>query len=227
MNPSHHQFVAHPWHGIYPFKPNFAEFSRTQCLKAFIEMTASDDVKLEVDKVSGHLLIDRPNKFSNQLPCMYGFIPQTYCHHLTAKLANQDLKARGYDTTDCSGDLDPLDICVFTDRQIHSGVLAQAKVIGGLCMIDSGEIDDKIIAVLKDDAVYGDCHDINELPQPALAKILHYFLTYKEQPTLASEPTKPKKIEITHTYSNHHAIEVIQQAHQDYLNAYSTTSSPH
>lgn len=220
MHHSHqqHQSVAHPWHGIQPFA--IEEFNHHKQLTAFIEMSPLSDVKLEVDKHSGHLVIDRPNKFSNQLPCLYGFIPQTYCDQLTAQHAGKALADRGHHPPQLGGDLDPLDICVFTDRQLHGNVLAHVQVVGGLCMLDGGEIDDKIIAVLCDDTVYGACQSIHDLPKPAIAKLLHYFLTYKQPPHLASEtPAKPK-IELTHTYDADHAAEVISCAYHDYRNAY-------
>lgn len=220
MNPpnDHHQTVAHPWHGIQPFAMD--KFNQHKQLTAFIEMSPLSEVKLEVDKQSGHLIIDRPNKFSNQLPCLYGFIPQTYCDRLTAQLAGKALTERDHHPTQLDGDLDPLDICVFTDRQLHGNVLAHVQVIGGLCMLDSGEIDDKIIAVLCDDTVYGACQSIHELPKPAIAKLLHYFSTYKQPPHLAGETAAEPKIVLTHTYDAHHAAEVIMCAYQDYRNTY-------
>ena len=67
------KFVAHPWHGIPIGKKS------PDMVNAFIEIVPSDAIKYEVDKDSGFIMIDRPQKFSNHMPCMYGFVPQTYC----------------------------------------------------------------------------------------------------------------------------------------------------
>ena len=67
------RYKSHPWHGIEIGK-------RTpRVVTSFIEVIPSDTVKYEVDKKTGYLKIDRPQKFSNIVPALYGFIPQTYC----------------------------------------------------------------------------------------------------------------------------------------------------
>jgi inorganic pyrophosphatase len=67
------RYQSHPWHGINIGKdaPN--------TVMSFIEMTPSDSVKYEIDKESGFIKVDRPQKFSNIVPALYGFIPQTFC----------------------------------------------------------------------------------------------------------------------------------------------------
>ncbi|MBQ1213555.1 MAG: inorganic diphosphatase, partial [Tidjanibacter sp.] len=62
---------AHPWHGIDPLSP--------EEVRAFIEIVPTDTVKYEVDKQTGYLSLDRPQKFSNIVPSLYGFILRTYC----------------------------------------------------------------------------------------------------------------------------------------------------
>ena len=73
------RFQAHPWHGI-EIGPEAPEV-----VTAYIEIIPSDTVKYEVDKPSGHLKVDRPQKFSNIVPALYGFIPQTYCKEEVGK----------------------------------------------------------------------------------------------------------------------------------------------
>jgi inorganic pyrophosphatase len=70
------KFAAHPWHGI-----SVGEKS-PEIVNAFIEIIPSDTIKYEIDKPSGHIMVDRPQKYSNNMPCLYGFIPQTYCDTL-------------------------------------------------------------------------------------------------------------------------------------------------
>ena len=211
--------TAHPWHGLSPV--NFRSIETNKRVKAYIEMSQMSDVKMEVDKDSGHLIIDRPNTFTNHLPCLYGFIPQTYCESLTTQWASQSLSHQldhRVDTSSLVGDQDPLDICVFT--QCHpptGGYLVHAQIIGGLCMIDGGEVDDKIIAVLVDDSAYGHITHIDDLPQKALHKLCHYFLTYKEKPVFSNQSKGTAEVALTHSYNAEHAIEVIRRAHHDYL----------
>lgn len=79
------------------------------------------------------------------------------------------------------GDGDPLDICVLSEKSIpHSDILLTASPIGGLSLADGGDADDKIIAVMRDDAVYGNFTDISQCPAALLDRLKHYFLTYKK-----------------------------------------------
>lgn len=164
--------TQHPWHGISPGKNCPDEIT------AFIEIVPGDAVKYEIDKESGYLKIDRPQKFSNAVPALYGFIPKTYCGKSIANFAASHSKEKI-----SKGDGDPLDICVLTEKQItHGDILVDAIPIGGLRMIDKEEADDKIIAVLKQDEIYGNWKDISDCPQAVIDRIKHYFLTYKNLP---------------------------------------------
>lgn len=194
------RFVAHPWHGI-----NIGE-KQPDLINAFIEIIPSDAIKYEVDKESGYIMIDRPQKFSNHMPCMYGFVPQTYCDkEVAAFCAEKTGKAN------IVGDGDPLDICVLTERVVGRGnILAEVIPVGGFRMIDGGEADDKIIAVLKGDQAYGNIKDISELPEMVLNRVKHFFLTYKDLEGAS------KEVEITHVYGVDEAKEVIKRSYNDY-----------
>lgn len=192
---------SHPWHGI----PIGADAPNT--VTAFIEIVPTDTVKYEIDKESGYLKIDRPQKFSNLIPALYGFIPQTYCGEITAELSRK-MSGKIID----KGDGDPLDLCVLCEKTItHGDILCQAIPIGGLRLIDKGEADDKIIAVLKNDPIYGHIKDISDCPAPILERIRHYFLTYKNIP---GESTAI--CEIDEVYGMEMAHEVIKASREDY-----------
>ncbi|MBC7532392.1 MAG: inorganic pyrophosphatase [Oligoflexus sp.] len=196
-----HFFKPHPWHGI-------AVWAKAPYLNVFIEIVPTDTVKYELDKESGYLSIDRPQKFSNIVPALYGFVPQTYCGDTTAAFAS---KESGLGKLE--GDGDPLDICVLTERTItHGDILLLAKPIGGLRMIDQGEVDDKIIAVLKDDSIYGDINDISQVPPKVLDRLKHYFLTYKDIPGVGGE----RNISIETVYAAKDALKVIELSAGDY-----------
>jgi inorganic pyrophosphatase len=193
-------YKAHPWHGIS------VGDNAPEKVTVFVEIVPSDTIKYEVDKESGYLKIDRPQKYSNIIPSLYGFIPQTYCGEEVAKLARE----RGSDKVQ-EGDGDPLDICVLSSHHIpHGDILLQAIPIGGLCLLDKGEADDKIIAVLVDDPIYQKFADITELPDAILTRLKHYFLTYK------SLPDEKNAIEISNVYGREDAHEVIRKSMMDY-----------
>jgi inorganic pyrophosphatase len=195
------KYVSHPWHGIE------IGSKQPEIVQTFIEIIPSDSVKYEVDKDSGYILVDRPQKFSNQMPCLYGFIPQTYCDKEIAEFCMEKTGKTGIE-----GDHDPLDICVLSERNFDRGnILAEAIPVGGFRMIDGGEADDKIIAVLKGDQAYGDFKDIDEVPQMVLDRVKHFFLTYKDI------DGNSKKVEITHTYGAKEAKEVIKRSYNDYM----------
>jgi len=191
----------HPWHGISP------GLEAPDKIMAFIEMTPYDTVKYEIDKISGYLKVDRPHRFSSLLPALYGFIPQTYCSSLTAEY----FREQSPDSKVEQGDKDPLDICVLSDRDIKRGnIIVPAIPIGGFRMLDGGEADDKIIAVLASDEFYTTWKDVNELPIAMVDRLKHYFLNYKQM------PDEQARVEIVATYGREEAHEVIRRSMADY-----------
>ena len=194
-------FKPHPWHGI-PIGENCPNI-----ITAYIEMVPTDTVKYEIDKETGYRKVDRPQKFSNYLPALYGFVPQTYCDESVREYAEL-MSGKKVE----KGDGDPLDICVLTERNISSGdIILEAIPIGGFRMIDKGEADDKIIAVLKQDEIYGHLKDVLDCPATLIDRLKHYFLTYKNMPGQEN-----KAVEITHTYGAVEAHEVIRRSIKDY-----------
>lgn len=199
------KFKSHPWHGIS------AGENAPQVITAFIEIVPTDTVKYEIDKESGHLKIDRPQKFSNVVPALYGFIPQTYCD---VKVAEFSALKSGKTVT--NGDGDPLDICVLSEKTItHGDIILQAIPIGGFRLIDKGEADDKIIAIMKDDEVFEEWKEITDCTTAVIDRLKHYFLTYKNIPG-AEKPT----CEITEIYGREEAYEVIKRSQEDYKNKF-------
>jgi inorganic pyrophosphatase len=199
------RYKSHPWHGV-----SIGE-NAPEIVTAFIEIVPTDTVKYEIDKISGYLKVDRPQKFSNIVPALYGFIPQTYCD---TEVAQYCMYKTG--RTNIIGDHDPLDICILTERNIsHGNILVQAIPIGGFRMIDGGEADDKIIAILKGDEVYQQWDDIEKCPEALVKRLKHYFLTYKDLPGASSH-----RCEITHTYNKIEALEIIEKSRKDYIKLY-------
>jgi inorganic pyrophosphatase len=172
----------------------------------FIEIVPRDTVKYEIDKETGYLKIDRPQQYSNVVPANYGFIPQTYCGENVAQLAS-----RNSERTVEEGDGDPLDILVLSEHHIPRGdIILRAKPIGGFCLLDAGEADDKIIATLVGDKIYEQYADISALPESIVKRLQHYFLTYKNL------PSEPHICEIAYIYGREQAHEVISESIKDY-----------
>lgn len=199
-------YKAHPWHGVP------AGDDVPSLVNAYIEIVPTDGVKYEIDKLTGHLKVDRPQKYSSQCPSLYGFIPRTYCGDLVGAFCSEKTNRQGI-----VGDGDPIDICVLTEKPIqHGDILIRAVPIGGLRMIDKNEADDKIIAVLHKDAVYGQWENISQCPQILIERLCHYFLTYKDIP--GSE--ERRRVDITHVYDAAEAHKVITLSGLDYQNIF-------
>lgn len=205
-----HIFKAHPWHGL-------GIGSRCpEVVTAFIEMIPTDTVKYEIDKPSGHLRLDRPQRYSNVCPALYGFLPQTYCGKKVGDLCGKVAKR-----TDIIGDGDPLDICVLTEKEIqHVEIILDAIPIGGLRMIDGNEADDKLIAVLEGDAVFGSFREVADLPEALVNRLKHYFLTYKQAPDRPDQAAR-----IIETYGAKAAHEVIRASEADYTEQFGDLES--
>lgn len=192
----------HPWHGVKIGR------EAPDVVKVYIEIVPGDTMKYELDKESGYLQVDRPQRFSNICPLPYGFVPQTLCADRVGEYCMEKTGRTGIE-----GDEDPLDISVITERNItHGNLLVDAIPIGGFRMIDGDEADDKIIAVLRGDAAFGDMKDIEDVPQHIVDRLSHYFLTYKEKPFSKEK----RKTEITDIYGKEEAAEVIRRSAADY-----------
>jgi len=190
-----YRWRPHPWHGLEtgPDPP--------ELVTAYIELTPFDRVKYEVDKTTGYLRVDRPQRTSSRPPSLYGFIPRTYSGRRSAALSPNARK----------GDADPLDICVICERPVnHADIILDARVIGGLQMVDGGEADDKIIAVLKNDLILGEARDIADIPPVLIERVNHYFQTYKLQ------PGKEADVRIDEIYGREHAFRVVTAGIEDY-----------
>ena len=189
------QWRPHPWHGL--------DVGREPPIhvNAYIEITPFDLIKYEVDKHTGYLRVDRPQRTSSQPPALYGFIPRTYCGPQIAALCPGAIR----------GDGDPLDICVISERPIaRAELIVPARVVGGIQLLDRGEADDKIVAVLEGDYVWSGVSDLSDLPLILVERLQHYFSTYK------LVPGESLQIEVQRVYGVVHAASVIDAAMADY-----------
>jgi inorganic pyrophosphatase len=197
--PPFYRWRPHPWHGLS------IGVNPPELVHAYIEITPFDHIKYEIDKQTGYLRVDRPQRSSSQPPALYGFIPRTFCDQRVAALS----------ATAERGDNDPLDICVLSERPINRAeVILNARVVGGLDVNDGGEADDKIIAVLENDNVWSNARDITDLPEVLVERLRHYFGTYKMIPGEESQLT------VERIYGREHALSVVTASMEDYEEAY-------
>lgn len=187
----------HPWHGI-----NIGT-DAPKIVKAYIEIIPNDVIKYEICKETGFIKVDRPQKFSSLPSFLYGLIPQTYS---AEKIAALSKIAK-------IGDGDPLDICVLSELPIQrADIIMDVRVIGGIRLIDSNEVDDKIVAVLNGDPFYNGIDEISQINPVIIDRMRHYFLSYK------SIPGEPIKTQIESIYGAKEAFEVIKAGIEDYNN---------
>jgi len=205
--PSHfpapfYRWRPHPWHGLEagPQPPDI--------VYAYIEMTSFDHIKYEVDKVTGYLYVDRPQRTSSLPPSLYGFIPRTYCAERVKALSKGAAR----------GDGDPLDICVISERPINrSEIFLNAIVVGVIQLLDHDEADDKIVAVLENDHIYGHIRNLSDLPDVIVERLQHYFRTYK------MVEGQKAGIEILAVEGPEKAREIVSAAIADYSDAFGTS----
>ena len=194
-----YRWRPHPWHGLEVGpKPPYI-------VHAYIEITPFDLVKYEIDKVTGYMRVDRPQRTSSQPPTLYGFIPRTYCGRRVHALSPEAER----------GDDDPLDICVISERPLaRAEVILNARVVGGLQALDGGEADDKIIAVLDNDEFWKSVEDISQVPDILVERLQHYFSTYKMTSGGISQ------MSIKKIFDRECALQVVTAAIEDYNEVY-------
>jgi inorganic pyrophosphatase len=171
--------VSHPWHGVPPGD------QAPRIVNAIIEIPQGSRAKYEIDKDSGLLKLDRIIYSSFYYPCNYGFIPQTY-----------------------GDDKDPLDILVITSLPVQAMCLMQAKVIGVMQMIDSGDADDKIIAVAQNDPSVNHYNNIEEIPPHFFEELRHFFEEYKR--------LENKSVQVNEFGDKAKALAIIEDSFQQY-----------
>jgi inorganic pyrophosphatase len=175
--------VLHPWHGV-SYGPK-----APRIVTAVIEISQGSRCKYEIDKESGLLKLDRVIYSSFYYPVNYGFIPQTY-----------------------GDDKDPLDILVITTLPVQPLTLMEAKIIGVMQMIDSGDADDKIISVANNDPGVNHYNNIEELPQHFFDELRHFFEEYK---TL-----EKKTVKVADFGDKAQALDIIEDAMLLYKNKF-------
>ena len=139
-----------PWHDVSSSRISEEDFV------AVVEISKGGKNKYELDKETGLLRLDRVLYTSTVYPANYGFIPRTYAE-----------------------DNDPLDVLILCQEALMPLCLVECKPIGIMTMIDSDEMDEKIVAVPVHDPAMLNYNDIHELPIHAAQEMKHFFEVYK------------------------------------------------
>ena len=171
------------WHDIDPKRISPDDFM------AVIEIPKGCKVKYELDKETGLLKMDRILYTSTHYPANYGFIPRTY-----------------------AADNDPLDVLVLCSENVVPMTLIRCYPIGVIIMEDSGDMDEKIIAIPYGDPMYNSYKSISELPQHISDEMIHFFSVYK------SLEGKSTALEEAHDVDR--AKEIIKQCQQRYKDTF-------
>ena len=175
--------MSNIWHDIDPKRIRPEEFI------AVIEITKGSKKKYELDKETGLIILDRILYTATHYPANYGFIPRTY-----------------------GDDGDPLDVLVICSEPIEPMTLVRCRPIGVIAMKDSGKMDEKIIAVCKDDPNYHLYDDIAQLPSHTFEEMRHFFSVYK---TLEVKETVVDEVQ-----GRDAAVEIIEHCIDNYINCF-------
>lgn len=170
-----------------PLGDNFPEV-----INVVIEVPAGSPIKYQYDDKLGIMSVDRILHAPMPMPINYGFIPQCW---------NPD-------------DNDPADALVLASFPIQSGILCESRPIGYFSMIDTGEIDDKVVCVPADDPHMAHIQDVHDLPVHLKKQLEFYFAEYKT--------IKGKKVEVKGFSEKANAIAHIKHGAEEYKKKFST-----
>eukprot|EP01037_Dinobryon_pediforme_P002668 gene2668-2707_t len=129
-------------------------------INVVIEIPQGSNVKYELDKDSGAIMVDRFLFTPMAYPAAYGFIPGTI-----------------------ADDGDPVDAMVLTPPSaLVPGCVIRARPIGVLLMSDEAGQDEKLICVPHDkiNPLYTNVHAVEDLPEITRQQIEHFFTRYKD-----------------------------------------------
>lgn len=146
-----------------------------------IEIPKGSKNKYEIDKKTGLIKLDRAMKSAQDYPFDYGFAPQTFWE-----------------------DGDALDVIILSTYPLSTGILAEVRPVAVMHMIDSGDSDDKIIAVPVNDPRWEEVKDLEDINKHTLKEFKHFFETYKK--------IEDKKVEISGFEGKVKAIETIEKS---------------
>ena len=164
-------------------------------INAVIEIPSGTHDKFEVSKDTGQIVQDIENGQPRKIkyigyPGNYGMIPRTLL------------------SIELGGDGDPLDVIVLGE-QLQKGSVVEVKLIGILKMLDDGEVDDKLIAVMANNSIFSGVNSFNELKNSyqGITEILEiWFTNYKGT----------EKVIVNGFEDEKKSLEIFKIAHEQY-----------
>ncbi|BAQ54215.1 inorganic diphosphatase [Mycoplasmopsis arginini] len=121
-----------------------------------IEIPKNSNIKYEYDRKTGKIKVDRILREGFKYPANYGYISEAL-----------------------DWDGDELDVLVYSPEEFMPGVVVEARIIGAMKMIDSGETDTKLIAVHADDYRLDHITKLEDLDKMWLHSVELFFKNYK------------------------------------------------
>ena len=126
-------------------------------MAVIIEIPRGSNNKYEIDKESGLIKLDRVLHSAQTFPFDYGFVPKTLWD-----------------------DNDALDVILLATNPFPPGIIVHVRPVALMRMVDTGEPDDKILAVPIHDPRWSEAKDLADLNRHTLKEIEHFYATYKK-----------------------------------------------
>lgn len=162
-----------------------------EAINVIVEISKGSKNKYEIDKKTGLIALDRVAHTAQDFPFDYGFVPRSYWH-----------------------DKDPLDVILLTTYPLISGSLVRVRPVALMNMIDSGEADDKIIAVPVDDPRFEKISDLKDINPHTVKEIEHFYSTYKK--------LQNKEVTVSGFKGKNEAEKVFEEGLKLYTNEFKT-----
>ena len=162
-----------PWHDISFYNKDDDSYNMV------VEIPRGSVKKMEMFKSEEHNPIKQDTngdgtfrEYPYPICWNYGFIPQTW---EDPEFANPVVEG-------LCGDNDPIDVVEIGSSLAKVGTLYKIKILGVYAMVDSGELDWKVIAINLGDplaAKINSIEDVEEVMPGELVKIMEWFRDYK------------------------------------------------
>jgi inorganic pyrophosphatase len=150
-------------------------------VNVIVEINKGSRNKYEIDKKTGIIALDRVAHTAQHFPFDYGFVPQTFWD-----------------------DGDAMDVIILTTYSFYPGILVRVRPIAIMNMIDTGDRDDKVIAVPVEDPRWNDVKDLGDINKHTLKEMEHFYSTYKK--------IQEKEVEVTGFNDKNAAYEAIKRS---------------
>jgi inorganic pyrophosphatase len=128
-----------------------------EVVRMIVEIGKNSTNKYEYDIELGLFRLDRSLYSPMHYPGDYGFVPGTIAE-----------------------DGDPIDILALGEQPSFPGCMIEVRPVGILDMVDSAEVDHKILAIPVRNPRYDRIGNIQDVPAHIRKEIDHFFEIYKE-----------------------------------------------